>query len=44
LSIEARAALDDAAARGLAEQYLQRFPHGRFRALAERAKRRFDHR
>jgi outer membrane biosynthesis protein TonB len=44
LAIEARAALDDAAARSLAEQYLERFPHGRFRALAEQARRRFhDH-
>ena len=41
LSIEARAALGDAAVVALAEQYLQQFPHGRFRALAERAQRSF---
>ncbi|HEX3764790.1 MAG TPA: hypothetical protein VHW23_39110 [Kofleriaceae bacterium] len=36
LAIEARAALGDAAACSLAEQYLQRYPHGRFRDPAER--------
>jgi hypothetical protein len=41
LAIEARAALDDAAARPLADQYLHRFPHGRFRAVAEHAQQRF---
>jgi hypothetical protein len=41
LSIEARLAIEDAAARSLAEQYLRQFPRGRFRALAELARRRF---
>ena len=41
LSIEARVELGDGAARSLAEQYLRRFPRGRFRALAEQAERRF---
>lgn len=36
LAIEARAVLGDAAACALAEQYLQRYPHGRFRDTAER--------
>lgn len=40
LAIEARAALGDGAARGLAAEYLQRFPHGRFHALAEGVLRR----
>jgi hypothetical protein len=40
LAIEAHAALGDAAACSLAEQYLQRYPHGRFRDPAERIARR----
>lgn len=36
LSIEAAAALGDDEARRLAATYLQRYPHGRFRAQAER--------
>lgn len=39
LSIEAHAALADGAARTLAAEYLRRFPHARFRALAERVQR-----
>ena len=41
LAIEAFAALDDAAARSLADEYLRRFPGGRFSDQAERAQRRF---
>lgn len=40
LAIEAHAALGDAAACSLAEQYLQRYPHGRFRDPAERTAQR----
>jgi hypothetical protein len=40
LAIEAHAALGDGAACSLAEQYLQRYPHGRFRDPAERTARR----
>lgn len=38
LAIEARTALGAAAAVPLAERYLQRYPHGRFREQAERAR------
>jgi hypothetical protein len=38
LAIEARTALGDDAAASLAERYLQRYPHGRFREHAERAR------
>ena len=38
LAIEARSALGDATACSLAEQYLQRYPHGRFRDPAERTR------
>jgi hypothetical protein len=38
LAIEARTALGDSAAAPLAERYLQRYPHGRFREQAERAR------
>jgi hypothetical protein len=44
LSMEARAGLEDRAARVLAEQYLRQFPRGRFRALAEVIQRRFHER
>jgi hypothetical protein len=38
LAIEARTALGDSAAVPLAERYLQRYPHGRFREQAEHAR------
>lgn len=41
LSIEARAALGDGEARAAAAEYLRRFPHGRFRGVAEDVQRRF---
>jgi hypothetical protein len=41
LSVEALAALDDRTALSLAEEYVRRFPQGRFRSLAELARRRF---
>lgn len=41
LSIEAFATLDDREAFALASEYLRRFPQGRFRDQAERARRRF---
>jgi hypothetical protein len=41
-AIEAAVARNGIGARLLADRYLARFPHGRFRATAEHAKNRFD--
>ena len=44
LTIEAHTTLGDDASRRLAAEYLQRFPRGRFRPLAEAAQRQFHER
>lgn len=43
LTIEAKSSLDDAEAGSLAHEYLRRYPQGRFRGPAEKARLRFAH-